>query len=96
MNQSANHIRIVMIIGTARPGNFTSKAAVLVVDELKAHPGVHVEVFDPRHLKVAFPGSEDDDPSVQRLRDAVKSATGGRVCNAGVPRQLQQYDEAHY
>ena len=76
MNQSANHIRIVMIIGTARPGNFTSKAAVLVVDELKAHPGVHVEVFDPRHLKVAFPGSEDDDPSVQRLRDAVKSATG--------------------
>ena len=76
MHQRPNHIRIVTIIGTARPGNFTSKATGLVIDELRAHPGVHAEVFDPRHMTLAFPWTEDEDPSVKRLRDAVESATG--------------------
>ena len=47
-----------------------------MVDELRAHPGVHAEVFDPRHMKFAFPGTDDEDPGVKRLRDAVESATG--------------------
>ena len=33
-------IRIAVILGTARPGNYTSKALGLVIDELEQRDGI--------------------------------------------------------
>jgi hypothetical protein len=52
----ADGIRIVVIIGSVRPGNYTSMAAALVADELRKRPEVSVEVIDPATLHLPFPG----------------------------------------
>ncbi len=69
-------IRIAAVLGTGRPGNYTSKALALVLDELAHHGDVEVDVIDPSELSLAFPGSATSDPSVRRLQDAVRRATG--------------------
>lgn len=68
-------IRIAVLIGTNRPGNYTSKAVALVVDELENRPGVHVDVFDPAAASLPFPGGQST-PDQNRLQDMVKQATG--------------------
>ena len=47
MESSAKAIRIVVINGSVRPGNYTSMASALVVDELKKNSKVSVEAIDP-------------------------------------------------
>lgn len=68
-------IRIVAILGTVRPGSYTSKALALVGDEFAKHDDVTLEVVDPAELDLRLPGrgvSED----AQRLREVVSNATG--------------------
>jgi hypothetical protein len=48
-------IRIVVINGNVRPDNYTQMASSLVVDELKKHPEVSVEVIDPASLHLPLP-----------------------------------------
>ena len=67
---------IVTILGTSRPGNFTSRALALAVDELKAQPGVQVISLDPTHLSLPFPGQPGEFPDREQLQSAVKDATG--------------------
>ena len=69
-------IRIVLIKGSVRPGNYTSMAAALVIDELGKHEGVSVEVIDPGVLDLSPPGMEEGKPDPERIRGIVKSATG--------------------
>ncbi len=69
-------IRIVTILGTSRPGSFTSKALALVVDELKNQSRVQVTPIDPSHLNLAFPGQPGQPADQATLQEAVKSATG--------------------
>jgi chromate reductase len=68
-------IRIAAITGTVRPGNFTSKALALVVDELEAMENVEVDLIDPATMRLSLPGQKggDDAPALQ---ERVKSATG--------------------
>jgi FMN reductase len=68
-------IRIAVIIGTSRPGNYTSKAIALVVDELKKNEHVTVEVFDPADADLPFPGGNATDDQ-KRLQEMVAGATG--------------------
>ncbi len=56
MSKTEKGIRIVTIIGTTRPGNFTSKAMALVVDELRKQPNIAVTEIDPASLDLPFPG----------------------------------------
>jgi len=94
---------IVCISGTSRPGNFTSRALAVVIDELhKQNETTHL--FDARDMTLSFPGSEPTADS-ERLQEAVKTATGviiaspeyhGGICamtklvieNMGFPSQL--------
>ncbi len=74
--QSKERIRIVAVIGTVRPGNYTSMALRLVADEIRQHDDATVEVIDPATMTLPFPGEEDGAGDGQRLREAVARATG--------------------
>ena len=50
-------IRIVVIKGSVRPNNYTSRAVALVVDELRKDPHVHVQVIDPAEYNLPLPGT---------------------------------------
>ncbi len=69
-------IRIVVIAGSVRPGNYTRKALALVMDELRRAENVHVELVDPATLKLPPPGTDADAPDAVRLRALVQEATG--------------------
>lgn len=68
-------IRIVLINGSVRPGNYTSMASALVVDELRKNPKVTVEVINPAELNLPFPGVNPNAEGTRKLKEAVKNAT---------------------
>jgi len=69
-------IRIVAILGTVRPGNYTAKALALVGNEVEKHSEIAWEVVDPAKLHLAFPGAGGDAAEVKELRETVAGATG--------------------
>jgi chromate reductase, NAD(P)H dehydrogenase (quinone) len=76
MEDSSRPIRIVVINGSVRPGNYTAIASALVVDELRKHPKVSVEVIDPGTLHLPFPGVDPNSAATIQLQNAVSAATG--------------------
>ena len=66
---------VVVLIGTNRPGNYTGRAARLVVDELQRRPGVTVEVADLGAMTLAFPGHEPT-ADTTRLQKLLEHAAG--------------------
>lgn len=77
MNDSDNaQIRILTVVGTSRPGNYTSKAVKLVVDELRSQADVAAEIFDPAEDRLPLPGLNGDDSGAHKLQEAVRNATG--------------------
>ncbi len=75
-NPASGKIRIAVIAGSVRPGNYTSMAAALVVDELKKHSEVSVELIDPATLDLPFPGTNPGSASTKWLQDKLADATG--------------------
>jgi chromate reductase len=75
MADDSKPIRVVLINGSVRPGNYTSMASALVVDELKKHPKVSVEVINPLALDLPLPGVNPHAEGTRRLQEAVKKAT---------------------
>ena len=73
--RSPDKIRIVAIIGSVRPDNFTGKALNLVVKEFDNQEDVSVEVIDPAKLDLRLTGLGDTDDA-RRLRESVSAATG--------------------
>jgi FMN reductase len=71
----ASHIKIAVIIGTVRPGNYTSKAAAVVVDELEKNGDVDVTLLDPATMDLPFPGHEAT-ADQKLLQETVSAATG--------------------
>jgi len=69
-------IRIVVINGSVRPGNYTSMASALVVDELKKHPEVSVELIDPAALHLPLPGTNPKAEGTKILQKKVVEAAG--------------------
>ena len=74
MGESGNGIRVVTLLGTSRPGNFTGKALQLVNDELEGS-GARVDTFDPAKMSLGFPG-EPPTPDAIAMKEAVQAATG--------------------
>ncbi len=75
MNPLPDEVRIVVLIGTNRPGSYTAKAARLVIDELQRRSEVTVEVVDLGAMELAFPGHEPT-PDRARLQKLLEHATG--------------------
>jgi chromate reductase len=69
-------IHIVLIKGSVRPGNYTSKALRLVAEELEQQPRVRVTVVDTEDFALVPPGSATDNPGPAKLRELVAGATG--------------------
>jgi len=71
-------IRIAILLGSVRPDNYTRKAAMLVVDELRAR-GVHVDVIDPADMELNLPGGQAT-PDAERMQKIVREATALVLC----------------
>ncbi len=75
MADESRGIRIVVINGSVRPGNYTSMASALVVDELKKDPEVSVHLINPEDYHLPFPGVNHNAEGTKRLQEEVRSAT---------------------
>ncbi|MAE62584.1 MAG: NADPH-dependent FMN reductase [Planctomycetaceae bacterium] len=69
-------IRIVIISGSVRPGNFTGKAAALVADEIGKHEDVTVAMPNLAELGLPLPGLGGESAAVAGFRESVAGATG--------------------
>ena len=76
MEYSSDRIRLVILKGSVRPGNYTSMAAALVEDELKKHPRASVETIEPAELDLPLPGTAPRSSKVEQLHRKVASAAG--------------------
>jgi chromate reductase len=76
MSVDTDGIRITVIYGSARPGNYTAKAAALVLDELHKQPDVIVDSVDPVGIDLTLPGVGPVSQAVQEMREKVTAATG--------------------
>ncbi len=75
MSESQRGIRIAIVKGSVRPGNFTSKAVAYLVDEFEGL-GVDVDVIDPAELNLTPPGMPAGDSRADELQSRIKEATG--------------------
>lgn len=66
---------IVAISGSVRPGNYTSMALALAVDEIRKQ-NVTVDVVDPAVLNLPPPGVDPHAEGTRQLRQTVTPATG--------------------
>ncbi len=69
-------IRIVAVLGTARPGNFTSKALALVIDEIEKQDDIGVDLIDPATMNLPLPGSSPDSADTKSIQEIVSKSTG--------------------
>ena len=69
-------IRIVAILGTTRPGNFTSKALALVIDEIEKQEDIVVDLIDPATMNLPLPGLGPDSVEPKTIQELVSKATG--------------------
>ena len=78
MNSSTDpsKIKIVILPGSVRPGNFTAKAVALVVDELQRFRDVETRVFDFSQTILPLPGTGQQSPELTEFKETVAAATG--------------------
>ena len=76
MSDENRHIRIVAVPGSVRPGNLTSKAMAVVVDELAKQEDVAVELIDPAEVELALPGTAKDTSVADAMQRSVSNAAG--------------------
>ena len=76
MSEENRQIRIAMIQGSVREGNYTSKAAAIVADELAKQSGVAVDVIDPTGMQLPLPGTGIDSPEAEDMQRTVSEAVG--------------------
>ncbi len=69
-------MRIAAVLGTARPGNFTSRALALVIDEIERQGDIAVDLIDPARLHLPLPGAEPEAADPKALKETVSKATG--------------------
>lgn len=75
MSSNGSRIRIALICGSVRPGNYTRMAVDVVAASLAAHPDVSVDLVDPSELDLPLPGLAATSTSVSELQTAVGRAT---------------------
>lgn len=76
MEHASGSIRIVIINGSVRPGNYTSMASALVLHELTKHRQVTTEVIEPATLQLPPPGTDPQSAAAKHLQQKVGEATG--------------------
>jgi NAD(P)H-dependent FMN reductase len=69
-------LKIVIVVGSVRPGNYTSRAVALVADELGKDPDVAVDIVDPAVLELPPPGVDPKSAVARALQEKVQAASG--------------------
>lgn len=69
-------IRIAVITGSVRPGNQTSMAAAIVMDELERLGDVTAVLIDPVSWRLPPPGAPGGSDSVRKLQEEIGGCTG--------------------
>jgi len=75
-DQSPSEIRIALVQGSVRPGNYTAKALALVADELSASKSFQVDIIDPTGVALPMPGRGTDSPETERFAETIRNAVG--------------------
>ena len=75
-DQSPGEIRIALVQGSIRPGNYTAKALALVADELSTNASFQVDIIDPTGVALPMPGSGTDSPEAERFAETIRNAVG--------------------
>ncbi len=75
MTSNNGRIRIAVLCGSVRPGNYTRMAVDVVTASLSEPPDVSVDLVDPSELDLPPPGLEAASDSVSELQEAVRGAT---------------------
>ena len=73
MQSPPSETRVAIIIGSVRPGNFSSKAAALLASEF-ARLGVTPDVIDPASLNLPMPGIDLNAPGPLELQRRIAAA----------------------
>ena len=101
MKNDSKGIRVVVINGSVRPGNYTSMASALVGDELKKQPKVTVHLINPAEYHLPFPGTNpnaEGDATALYLIEALKPFEHIKITRIarGVPlgTQIEYIDQA--
>ena len=68
-------LKILAILGSVRPGNYTGKVLNLIAEDLSGRDDVTLDIIDPSELDLKLPGMGSTD-SASRLQKAVKEADG--------------------
>ena len=72
-----NHLELVALVGSVRPGNLTSMALELCIDEARHHHAVaRVDAIDPKSLDLQLPGLEPDADRLAPVIERVKGCDG--------------------
>lgn len=74
MSDTERNIRVAIVVGSARPGNFTSKAVAVVAGALRKHPGVSVDVIHPEELNLPLPGVNPSAAGTEELQRRIREA----------------------
>ncbi len=69
-------IRIALVQGSVRPGNYTAKALNLVADELSANKSFQVDIIDPTGVQLPMPGIGTDSPEAEQFAETIRNAVG--------------------
>ena len=69
-------LKIVIVVGSVRPGNYTSRAVALVADELGKDPDVAADIIDPARLELPPPGVNPESSVARDLQERVQAASG--------------------
>jgi chromate reductase len=69
-------IRIAVIPGSVRPDNYTAKATAIVVDEIRKHDDISLDLFDLAVLNLPPPGIGGGSAAVEAFVESVSRATG--------------------
>ncbi len=73
MDTQLKEVQIAILIGSVRPGNFSSKAAALVADEF-TRLGVTPDLIDPATLDLPMPGIGLNAPGALELQRRISAA----------------------
>lgn len=68
-------IRIALVQGSVRLGNYTAKALGLVADELQTKD-FQIDMIDPAGVALPMPGSGIESPEAERFAETIRNAVG--------------------
>jgi len=92
MTQEDKLIKIIIVIGTVRPGNYTQRAAVIVADKLNELEDVDLETLDLADYRLNNPGIRGENDA-DKLQSKLLESGGVVICmpeyNGSFPAALK-------